>query len=53
MLQQKQMLEAATWTNPGLREFQDDAGAEPELPPTPWTWCVCSGTFWSAPATGR
>ena len=31
MLQQKQMLESATWTNPGLREFQDDAGAEPEI----------------------
>jgi segregation and condensation protein A len=32
MLQQKQMLEAATWTNPGFREFQDDeAAAEPEL----------------------
>ena len=25
MLQQKQMLEAATWTNPGMREFRDDA----------------------------
>jgi segregation and condensation protein A len=31
MLQQKQMLEAATWTNPGFREFQDDDGAEPEI----------------------
>jgi segregation and condensation protein A len=31
MLQQKQMLEAATWTNPGAREFQDDASAEPEI----------------------
>ena len=31
MLQQKQMLEAATWTNPGFREFQDEAGAEPEI----------------------
>ena len=31
MLQQKQMLEAATWTNPGLREFKDDAAAEPEI----------------------
>ena len=31
MLQQKQMLEAATWTNPGLREFRDDAAAEPEI----------------------
>jgi segregation and condensation protein A len=31
MLQQKQMLEAATWTNPGLREFKDDEGAEPEI----------------------
>ena len=31
MLQQKQMLEAATWTNPGVREFQDDAAAEPEI----------------------
>ena len=31
MLQQKQMLEAATWSNPGLREFQDDASAEPEI----------------------
>ena len=31
MLQQKQMLEAATWTNPGFREFKDDAEAEPEI----------------------
>jgi segregation and condensation protein A len=31
MLQQKQVLEAATWTNPGLREFRDDAAAEPEI----------------------
>jgi segregation and condensation protein A len=31
MLQQKQMLEAATWTNPGIREFQDDVSAEPEI----------------------
>jgi segregation and condensation protein A len=31
MLQQKQMLEAATWTNPGFREFQDDVEAEPEI----------------------
>jgi segregation and condensation protein A len=31
MLQQKQMLEAATWTNPGMREFKEDAGAEPEI----------------------
>ena len=31
MLQQKQMLEAATWTNPGFREFQDEVGTEPEI----------------------
>jgi segregation and condensation protein A len=31
MLQQKQMLEAATWTNPGVREFKQDAAAEPEV----------------------
>ncbi len=31
MLQQKQMLEAATWTNPGAREFQDESAAEPEI----------------------
>jgi segregation and condensation protein A len=31
MLQQKQMLEAATWTNPGLRDFKHDEGAEPEI----------------------
>ena len=31
MLQQKQMLEAATWSNPGSREFKDDAAAEPEI----------------------
>jgi segregation and condensation protein A len=31
MLQQKQMLEAATWTNPGFREFKDDAATEPEI----------------------
>ena len=31
MLQQKQMLEAATWSNPGAREFKEDAAAEPEV----------------------
>jgi segregation and condensation protein A len=31
MLAQKQMLEAATWTNPGAREFREDAAAEPEI----------------------
>ncbi len=31
MLQQKQMLESAAWTNPGIREFKDDAEAEPEI----------------------
>ncbi len=31
MLQQKQMLEAATWTNPGMRDFREDAAAEPEI----------------------
>jgi segregation and condensation protein A len=31
MLQQKQMLEAATWTNPGQREFKGDEATEPEI----------------------
>jgi len=31
MLQQKQMLEAATWTNPGAREFRGGDEAEPEI----------------------
>ena len=31
MLHDKQMLEAATWSNPGVREFREDAGAEPEI----------------------
>ncbi len=31
MLLEKQMLEAATWTNPGVREFKEDASAEPEI----------------------
>ncbi len=31
MLQQKQMLEAATWSNPGVKEFKGDAAAEPEV----------------------
>jgi len=31
MLQQKQMLEAATWSNPGFREFKNDASVEPEM----------------------
>jgi segregation and condensation protein A len=31
MLLEKQMLEAATWTNPGIREFQEDTGTEPEI----------------------
>ena len=31
MLQQKQMLEAASWSNPSGREFENDAAAEPEI----------------------
>jgi len=31
MLQQKQMLEAASWTNPGVREFKEDASSDPEI----------------------
>jgi segregation and condensation protein A len=31
MLQQKQLLEEASWTNPGMREFRADAAAEPEM----------------------
>ena len=31
MLNEKQMLEAASWTNPGIREFKDDVEAEPEI----------------------
>jgi segregation and condensation protein A len=31
MLLEKQMLEAATWSNPGAREFKDDEAAEPEI----------------------
>ena len=53
MLQQKQMLEAATWTNPGMREFKEDAArGRRRLPPTRSTWSASSATFWSAPATG-
>ncbi len=33
MLQQKQMLAAATWTNPGVREFREDAGEGSEVAP--------------------
>jgi segregation and condensation protein A len=31
MLHEKQMLEAASWTNPGAREFREDENAEPEI----------------------
>jgi segregation and condensation protein A len=31
MLMQKQQIEEATWSNPGIREFKDDAGAEREI----------------------
>jgi segregation and condensation protein A len=31
MLHEKQMLESASWTNPGIREFKDDVNAEPEI----------------------
>ena len=31
MLHEKQLIESATWTNPGMREFQDDVEAEPEI----------------------
>jgi segregation and condensation protein A len=31
MLMQKQQVEEATWTNPGIREFREDAAAEPEI----------------------
>src|SRR3984885_9675861 len=35
MLQQKQMLEDATWSNPGFGEWDDDASAEPEIAADP------------------
>jgi segregation and condensation protein A len=31
MLAQKQMLEAATWSNPGFQEFKNAEGTEPEI----------------------
>jgi segregation and condensation protein A len=31
MLHAKQQIEEATWTNPGLREFRDAEGTEPEI----------------------
>lgn len=31
MLLEKQMLEAATWSNPGIAEFKHDVAAEPEI----------------------
>ncbi len=31
MLAQKQQVEEATWSNPGMREFKGDAGAEAEI----------------------
>ena len=31
MLMQKQQIEEATWSNPGIREFRDDPGAEREI----------------------
>jgi segregation and condensation protein A len=31
MLHEKQMLEAASWTNPGVREFRENGDAEPEI----------------------
>jgi segregation and condensation protein A len=31
MLHEKQQVEAATWTNPGMKEFHDAEGTEPEI----------------------
>ncbi len=31
MLHEKQLVESATWSNPGMREFRDDVEAEPEI----------------------
>ncbi|QHN04870.1 chromosome segregation protein ScpA [Granulicella sp. WH15] len=31
MLMQKQQVEEATWSNPGMREFREDEAAEPEI----------------------
>jgi segregation and condensation protein A len=31
MLAQKQQIEEATWSNPGIREFREDSSAEPEI----------------------
>jgi segregation and condensation protein A len=54
MLQQKQMLEAASWSNPGVREFKEEADLPSRrLPPIRWTWCASSAIFWSASASGR
>jgi len=56
MLQQKQMLEAATWSNPGAREFKDDEDAEPEIAADTVDLVRISAIFWSArgpPGAGR
>jgi hypothetical protein len=49
MLQQKQMLEAATWTS---GSFATMWRPNRRLPPTLWTWFAYSATYWIARGTG-
>ena len=54
MLLQKQQIEAATWTNPAIREFNDWKRAPSRrLPPTPWTWSASSAKSSTAPGKDR
>ena len=54
MLLQKQQIEAATWTNPAIRQFIATK-REPSLrsPRTRSTWCASSGKFWTGRGRGR
>ena len=58
MLMQKQQIEEATWSKPGMREFlRDEAADRPtqsrRSPRIRSTWCVCFRICWSGCASVR
>jgi len=53
MLLQKQQIEDAVLSNPAIREFMDDEGAEPELAADVIDLVRLFSKFWTAPGPGQ
>ena len=53
MLLQKQQIEAATWSNPAIRQSARRRERSRRSPPIPSTWCGSSARFWTGLGKGQ